>query len=82
MGIMTTTDTVIATVDNYLEILGKMPAVKALQLASQLVHRLHELNYYPAGDDGYWLEKPHKFPEFWIPAINGTLDEDALETDY
>jgi hypothetical protein len=32
-------------------------------------------------NDGYWLEKPRKYPEYWIPALNGTLDESYLELE-
>lgn len=74
-----TTATIAATADNYLELLGHMSPFVVLQHAANIANRLQELNYYPDGDDFYWMEKPYKFPEFWVPAINGTLDEDELE---
>ena len=61
-----------ATPENYLELLDSLSAGEALNLASHILTRLLELNL---GDDSYWLEKPWKFPEYWIPALNGTLED-------
>lgn len=76
---MTTNINPVATEDNYLQLLGAMNSFTALTLARDITVRLDELGI--DGDGGYWLEKPHKFPEYWIPAINGTLDEDDLEIE-
>ena len=61
-----------ATPENYLELLEALSVREALQLARNIANRLQELNL---GDDNYWLEKPHKFPDLWVPALNGTLDD-------
>jgi hypothetical protein len=61
-----------ATPENYLELMSALSVEKALQLACSIANRLQELNL---DDDNYWLEKPHKFPEYWVPALNGTLDD-------
>lgn len=61
-----------ATPENYLELIDALSVREALELASHIANRLQELNL---DDDSYWLEKPHKFPEYWVPALNGTLEE-------
>jgi hypothetical protein len=61
-----------ATQENYLELIEALSVGKVLELASNILTRLIELNL---ADESYWLEKPHKFPEYWIPALNGTLDD-------
>jgi len=72
---------VVATEENYLEILNSMSPLLALAYARNIASRLSELRYYPDGDDCYWMEKPHKFPEFWVHAINGTLDDTEFEEE-
>jgi hypothetical protein len=75
-GIMNNSNStkVVATEDNYLELMSKMGSLTILKLASTIVSRLSDLQYfYPDSDDGRWLEKPQYFPEFWVAAINGTL---------
>jgi hypothetical protein len=76
---MPTTVNRVADEDNYLEILSTMNSLNALAFARDIIFRLEELNI--DGDNGYWLEKPHKFPEYWIPALNGTLDETDFEVE-
>lgn len=76
-GTMTDKTEVVADESNYLEILSTMDTFVALNLARSIDSRLEELLL--DGDGGYWLEKPWKFPHYWIPAINGTLEEDELE---
>jgi hypothetical protein len=61
-----------ATPENYLELIEALSVGEVLELASRILTRLLELNL---GDDSYWLEKPWKFPEYWIPALNGTLED-------
>lgn len=61
-----------ATPANYLELMDALSAGEVLQLARAILTRLLELNLV---DDAYWLEKPHKFAEYWVPALNGTLDD-------
>lgn len=61
-----------ATPDNYLELMGALSVEKALQLACSIANRLQALNL---DDDNYWLEKPWKFPEYWVAALNGTLED-------
>lgn len=65
-----------ATPDNYLELMDALSVHEALDLARGIARRLRELRH---DDDGYWLEKPWKFPHYWVPALNGTLDDDYLE---
>jgi hypothetical protein len=61
-----------ATPENYLELMDALSAREVLNLASAIARRLIELNLL---DDADWLEKPSKFSEYWIPALNGTLDD-------
>jgi hypothetical protein len=61
-----------ATPENYLELLEALSVREVLELASNILTRLIELNL---ADESYWLEKPYKFPEYWVPALNGTLDD-------
>lgn len=72
---------VVANESNYLDLLRIMSPFVVLQHASNIASRLRDLRYYADGDDGYWMEKPHKFPEFWIPAINGTLEDSDFEEE-
>jgi hypothetical protein len=67
-----------ATPENYLELIEALSVQEALNLASSINFRLRELH---EEDDGYWMEKPWKFPHYWIPALNGTLEEDYLEPE-
>ncbi len=67
-----------ATPENYLELLDALSVREALGLARSIQFRLRELH---EADDDYWLEKPHKFPHYWIPALNGTLEDDDLEPE-
>jgi hypothetical protein len=39
------------------------------------------LNQLYEENDGYWLEKPWKFPHYWVPALNGTLEDDDLDPE-
>jgi hypothetical protein len=73
------TITIVADTENFMMLLEHMSPFVVLKHGANIASRLQELNYYPDGDDYYWMEKPYKFPEFWIPAINGTLHEDDLE---
>lgn len=61
-----------ATPENYLELIEALSAREVLNLASAIARRLIELNLL---DDVDWLEKPSKFSEYWIPALNGTLED-------
>lgn len=76
---MTNTTNIVANESNFIEIMGKMSPFVVLALAKNITSRLDDLAI--DGDDGYWLEKPYKFPEYWIPAINGTLEDDDLEIE-
>jgi hypothetical protein len=67
-----------ATPENYLELMDALSVREILELASAITIRLVELKIE---NDGYWLEKPRKYPEYWIPALNGTLDESYLELE-
>jgi hypothetical protein len=67
-----------ATPENYLELMDALSVREVLGLASAITGRLVELKIE---NDGYWLEKPSKFSEYWIPALNGTLDESYLEVE-
>lgn len=67
-----------ATPENYLELMNALSAGEVLHLARAVLARLLELKLV---DDAYWLEKPHKFPHYWIPALNGTLEDDDLEPE-
>lgn len=82
MEIMNTENTrVVANADNYLELMSKMSPFVVLAHACNIAGRLNDLRYYVDGDDFYWMEKPHKFPEFWVAAINGTLEENDFEEE-
>lgn len=67
-----------ATPDNYLELMDALSVREALDLARGIASRLRELHH---DDDGYWLEKPWKFPHYWVPALNGTLEDADLEPE-
>jgi hypothetical protein len=70
---MDTAQQITATEDNFVELLGGLSPFTALELARSIASKLRQED--ADADDGYWLEKPWKFPEFWVPAINGTLEE-------
>ena len=72
---------VVATKDNYLELISIMSPFVVLAHARNIAGHLNDLRYYVDGDDFYWMEKPHKFPEFWVAAINGTLEENDFEEE-
>lgn len=72
---------VVATKDNYLDLLSNMSPFVALAHACNIASHLRDINYYVDGDDLYWMEKPHKFPEFWVAAINGTLEDSDFEEE-
>lgn len=74
-------NTVVATKDNYLELMSIMSPFVVLAHARNIAGRLDDLRYYVDSDDFYWMEKPHKFPEFWVAAINGTLEENDFEEE-
>ena len=68
------TKEVIATPDNYLEILDSKAPKEVLELVCGIAYelKLRDLGYYSDNpSELYWCEKPWKFPEFWIPALNG-----------
>ena len=66
-----------ATPSNFVELMEGMSVMEVLTRASEIHARLTELDI--DGDGGYWLEKPWKFPEYWVPALNGTILEADLE---
>ena len=66
----------LATPDNYLELMDALSVREVLNLARDITSRLNQLH---EDNDGYWLEKPWKFPNYWVPALNGTLEDDYLE---
>lgn len=66
-----------ATPENYLELMEALSSQEALNLARSIIFRLKELH---EDDDTYWMEKPWKFPEYWVPALNGTLED--FDFDY
>lgn len=72
------TAALVATPENFIQIMDGLNAYDALNYAQSIQRRLEDLNI--DGDRGYWMEKPWKFPEYWVPALNGTLDEDDLES--
>ena len=65
------TKEVIATPANYLDLLDSKTAKEVLDLVADLHGELRLHGGY-AGDvaELYWCEKPWKYPEFWIPALN------------
>lgn len=60
-----------ATEDNYLDILDSMNCMEALELVHGIMFAF-EQEYQTF--DIYALEKPWKFPEIYVPALNGELD--------
>jgi hypothetical protein len=68
-----TTQQTLATEDNFVELLGGLSPFTALELARSIASKLRQ--EAADDDDGYWLEKPWKFAEYWVPAINGTLED-------
>ena len=72
------TEEVKATQENYLELLEALSVREALEVASGITNRLADLK---VDNDGYWLEKPWKFPEYWVPALNGVIDDSDLEPE-
>lgn len=60
-----------ATEDNYLDILDSMNCMETLGLIHGIMYAF-ELEHETF--DIYALEKPWKFPEIYVPALNGELD--------
>lgn len=58
------------TTENYLEILDSLSAMETLELAYQIIE-YHNDNYLKFQTQ--ILEKPWKWSEYWVPALNGTL---------
>lgn len=69
----------LATPDNYLELMDALSVREVLNLARDITSRLNQLY---EDNDGYWLEKPWKFPHYWVPALNGTLEDDDLDPEW
>ncbi len=68
---------------NYLEHLDTLPTGEVLELASVIAEWSHDLGIAYKNELSYIFEKPHKFPEIWVPAINGDLmefDEEKITT--
>lgn len=65
------TKEVTATPENYLDLLDSKTPAEVLNLVAT-IHgelRLHG-GFEEDVAELYWCEKPWKYPEFWIPAIN------------
>ena len=66
-----------ATKDNYLDVLDSLSAMETLELA-ETIFTAYDNSYTKF--DSYVLEKPWKFPEVYVPALNGELDHTTLHT--
>ena len=60
---------------NYLEYLDTLSAKEVLEIVRTIVSWADETNSSYRGELDYIFEKPHKFPEIFVPAINGDIDE-------
>jgi hypothetical protein len=60
---------------NYLEYLDTLSAMGVLEIVSTIVSWADETHSSYRGELDYIFEKPHKFPEIFVPAINGDLPE-------
>lgn len=60
-----------ATEENYLDILDSMTCMETLELVHGIMFAFEQDH---ETFDIYALEKPWKFPEIYVPALNGELD--------
>jgi hypothetical protein len=61
----------VADKDNYLSILDEKSAIETLELVRSI---LFQLKWAGIKLDDGWLEKPWRWEEVWIPALNGNLE--------
>lgn len=65
-----------ATEGNYLEILDTLNCMETLELVAEIMFYFEDEH---ETFDRYMLEKPHKFPEVYVPALNGELEGRVTE---
>lgn len=65
-----------ATEENYLDIMDSMTCMETLELVSDIMFCFeNDFEIF----DRYMLEKPHKYPEVYVPALNGELEGRVTE---
>ena len=65
-----------ATEENYLDILDSMTCMETLELIAEIISYFEDDH---EKFDTYILEKPHKYPEIYVPALNGELEGRVTE---
>ena len=65
-----------ATEENYRDILDSMNCMQTLELVAEIISYFEDDH---ENFDTYILEKPHKYPEVYVPALNGELEGRVTE---